>query len=216
MGKIKIILVDDHTIVRQGLSQAIQTKEDFKVVGEADNGRVAIELALLHAPDIVIMDVSMPDLNGIEATKQILANNSNVKVIVLSMYSEKIYVIGMLNAGASAYLLKTCSFRELHHAINIVLSGKTYLCPDVAHLVVNKSLDSNGGQKTSLLSVLSQREREVLQLIAEGHQNKAIAVKLKISNKTVENHRANLKNKLDIHSTAELTKFSIAEGVTAL
>jgi len=216
MEKIKIILVDDHTIVRQGISQALQLEKNFEVIGEADSGRFAVQLILKYCPDIVIMDVSMPDLNGIETTKQILAGNSNIKVIALSMHSAKVYVMGMLNAGASAYLLKTCSFKELGHAINIVLSGKTYLCPDVTHLVINNSLDSIRGQKSSPLYLLSPREREVLQLIAEGYPNKGIAEKLNISKKTVDAHRASLKKKLDIHSTAELTKFSIAEGITSI
>ena len=215
MKAIKIILVDDHTMVRQGICQSFQMEKNFKVVGETDSGRSAVNLVSKYCPDIVIMDVSMPDLNGIETTKQILAENSNVKVIALSVHSEKVYVMGMLNAGASGYLLKSCSFKELYHAIRIVLSGKMYLCPDVTHLVIKSSLESIHKQDPSGLSVLSRREREVLQLVSEGHKNNAIAEKLNIGLKTVETHRTNLRKKLGIHSVAELTKFAIIEGMTS-
>jgi len=215
MKEIKIILVDDHTMVRQGICQSFQMEKNFKVVGETDSGRSAVNLVSKYCPDIVIMDVSMPDLNGIETTKQILADNSNVKVIALSVHSEKVYVMGMLNAGASGYLLKSCSFKELYKAISIVLSGKMYLCTDVTHLVIKSSLESVHNQSPSALSVLSRGEREVLQLISEGHKNNVIAEKLNIGLKTVETHRLNQKKKLDIHSVAGLTKFAISEGITS-
>ena len=141
MGKkIKIIIADDHTILRHGICQAFDMEKDFTVIGQADSGRSAVSLALEHCPDIVLMDVSMPDLNGIEATKQILKNNPNVKVIALSMYSEKIYVMGMLDAGASGYLLKSCSFKKLLNCIHTVLSGELYFCPEVPALLVEKLL----------------------------------------------------------------------------
>ncbi|MBC2705976.1 response regulator transcription factor [Desulfobacula sp.] len=214
--KIKIIIADDHTILRHGICQAFDMEKDFTVIGQADSGRLAVSLALEHCPDIVLMDVSMPDLNGIEATKQILANNSNVKVIALSMYSDKIYVMGMLNAGASGYLLKSCSFKELVNCIHTVLSGELCFCPEVTgHLNTNREGLFVADNKASVFSLLSNREREVLQLIAEGHKTKKIAQKLGINTKTVETHRTNLKNKLNIHSIARLTKLAITEGITS-
>ncbi len=214
--KIKIIVVDDHTIVRQGISQALQKKENFEVVGEAESGQSAINLVSNLCPDVVIMDINMPGLNGIQTTKQILQINSDIKILALSMYSEKAYVIGMLHVGASAYLLKTCSINELYNAINIVLSGKTYLCQDIKSLVVDDTLDSIHGEKISSLNMLTQREREVLKLIAEGYLTKSIAQQLTISTKTVDAHRANLRKKLNIHSTAQLTKFAITQEITSV
>jgi DNA-binding NarL/FixJ family response regulator len=214
--QIKIVVVDDHTIVRQGICQELQKQENFEVVGEADSGYMALNLIPKHCIDIVIMDINMPGLNGVETTKQILEMNSDIKVIALSMHSEKVYVEGMLNIGASAYLLKTCAFNELLHSINIVLSGKKYLCPETSNLIINDSLNSLQEQSSTPLSILSPREREILKLIAEGYSTKKIAKKLTISKKTVDNHRANLKNKLDIHSTANLTKFAIAQAITSI
>jgi DNA-binding NarL/FixJ family response regulator len=214
--KIKILVVDDHTIVRQGICLELQTIENFEIVGEADCGQEALTLISEHCPDIVIMDINMPGLSGIETTKQIREINSNIKVIALSMHSEKIYVMEMLNSGASGYLLKTCAFKELHRSINIVLSGETYLCPEIAKLVRNGSLNSIHGKKSTPMSILTPREKEVLQLIAEGYKTKDIAQKLKISIKTVDNHRAKLKKKLDIHNIAQLTKFAIAQNLISL
>jgi len=214
--KIKILVVDDHTIVRQGICRELQTIENFEIVGEAEGGHKALTIISEHCPDIVIMDISMPGLNGIETTKQIMEINSNIKIIALSMHSEKIYVMGMLNSGASAYLLKTCAFKELLRSINIVLSGETYLCSEIAKLITNGSLNSIHGKKSKSMSILTPRETEILQLIAEGYLTKNIAKKLKISIKTVDNHRAQLKKKLDIHNIAQLTKFAIAQNLTSL
>jgi DNA-binding NarL/FixJ family response regulator len=214
--KIKILVVDDHTIVRQGICRELQTIESFEIVGEADCGHEAVNLIFEHCPDIVIMDITMPGLNGIETTKLIREINSNIKIIALSMHSKKIYVMEMLNSGASAYLLKTCAFNELHRSINIVLSGEIYLCPEIAKLVRNGSRNSIQGQKSTPMSILTPREKEVLQLIAEGYQTKDIAQKLKISTKTVDVHRAKLNKKLDIHNIAQLTRFAIAQNLTPL
>jgi len=216
MEKIKILVVDDHTIVRQGICRELQTIENFEIVGEADCGYEALKVISEHCPDIVIMDISMPGLTGIETTKQIMEINSNIKVIALTMHSEKIYVMGMLNSGASGYLLKTCAFKELHHSINIVLSGETYLCPEITKQVINGSSNSMHGQKSTPMSMLTPREKEVLQLIAKGNQTKAIAQKLKISIRTVDHHRAKLNAKLDIHNIAQLTKFAIAQNLISL
>ncbi|MCK5684063.1 response regulator transcription factor, partial [bacterium] len=168
--KIKILVVDDHTIVRQGICEALQKQEDFEVVGEADCGHTAITLISECCPDVVIMDINMPGLNGIETTKHIMETNPNIKVIALSMHSEKIYVKGMLDSGASGYLLKTCSFKELSQALNIVCAGETYLCPEITNSFVNDSLDPTDKQKNITLSMLTPRERDVLQFIAEGYQ----------------------------------------------
>ncbi len=213
MNKKTVMIVDDHTIVREGLLNSFSLEEKYKVVAETNSGRSALRLATQDCPDCIIMDVSMPDLNGIETTREILSVNPDIKVIALSMHTEKAYVIGMLNAGASAYLLKSCSFKELLFAMDSVLSGDKYLCPGITHLVIDNSIHK---QKVSIVSKLSQREKEVLQLISEGHKNKAIAQQLKISIKTVDVHRINLKKKLNIHSVAELTKFAIAEGITSV
>jgi DNA-binding NarL/FixJ family response regulator len=214
MKKIKIIIADDHGILQHGLANSLQVENIFEVVAKADSGFSAIELADLHKPDMVIMDVSMPRLNGMEATKRILAKNPEIKVIALSMHMEKIYVEGMINAGASGYILKSCSFKELLIGIATVLDGEFFFCQEVRHLVTDGEYVPENNKKVSIFSLLSNREREVLQLIAEGYKSRAIAQKLNISVKTIDIHRTNLKSKLNIHSIAELTKFAIAEGMT--
>lgn len=218
METIKIILADDHSILQHGLCESLEKEEGFEVVAKADSGQSAIELAALHCPDMVIMDVSMPHLNGMEATKRILAKNPEIKVVALSMHMEKIYVNGMINAGALGYILKSCSFRQLLDCLQTVLAGKYFLCPEVKHLFKNGNMESIVDNMTdtsvSVFTLLSKREREVLQLIAEGHKSRRIAQSLNISVKTVDIHRTNLKSKLNIHSVAELTKFAIAQGLT--
>jgi len=164
---------------------------------------------------MVLMDIGMPDLNGIEATRQILADNPNIKIIALTMHSEKIYVMEMLNAGVSGYVLKSCSFNELTNCIKTVLSGKKCLCKEVKKLMGNQTCPLTN-KPVSVFSLLSNKERQVLQLIAEGHKSKKIADKLHISIRTVEVHRAHLKKKLNIQSVAELTKFAVSHGITAL
>ena len=213
--KIKIMIVDDHTIVRHGLCQSFSMEDNFEVIAEADSGRSAVSLALWHCPDIVIMDVSMPDLNGIETTKIILANNSNIKVVALTMHAEKVYVMGMLNAGASGYILKSSSFKELLKCIKTVLSGEIFFCQEVSRLIAGKNDRPVKDIRVSVFSLLSRKEREVLQLIAEGHKSNEIAKKLYISVRTVDVHRINLKKKLNINNVAELTKFAISEGITS-
>jgi two-component system, NarL family, response regulator NreC len=214
MKRIKIIIADDHGILQHGLANSLQMENTFEVVAKADSGLSAIALAELHKPDMVIMDISMPRLNGMEATKRILAKNSEIKIIALSMHREKIYVAGMINAGASGYILKSCSFKELLTGIATVLAGEFFFCREVRHLVTDGGHVPKNNKKTSVFSLLSKREREVLQLIAEGYKSRAIAQKLNLSVKTIDIHRTNLKSKLNIHSIAELTKFAIAEGVT--
>jgi len=211
---IKIILADDHKIVRQGLRTLLEQESDIQVMGEADDGRMAVRLARELSPQVVIMDVGMPDLNGIEATRQVLAECPGVKVIALSMHSDRRFVMNMLKAGASGYLLKDSAFEELATAIRMVLTNKIYLSTEIANVVIKDYLQ--GGGDESVFSVLSPREREVLQLMAEGRSSRQIADHLNISIKTVETHRMQIMHKLEIYSVAELTKYAIREGLSSL
>ncbi|MCP3873815.1 MAG: response regulator transcription factor [Desulfobacteraceae bacterium] len=214
MKKVKIILVDDHSLLQHGLCKSLEVEKEFEVIAKTGSGRAAIELVNQHSPDLVIMDISMPGLNGMEATKQIITNNPEIKVVALSMHMEKIYIMGMMSAGAAGYVLKSCSFKELLKCIKTVLAGKLYLCGEVRHMIDTKNDSPINDSSVSIFSILSKREREVLQLIAEGHKSKEIAGKLNISIKTVDIHRTNLKAKLNVHSIAELTKVAITQGLT--
>jgi DNA-binding NarL/FixJ family response regulator len=213
---IKIILADDHKITRQGLRSLLDANPDMEVVAEAQNGRSAVELARQLVPDVIIMDVTMPDLNGVEATRQIIQDNRSIKIIALSMHSDTLFVSEMLKCGASGYLLKDCAFEELERAIRTVTQGKAYLSPSISGIVVEDYLHRLGREEVSALQILTDREREVLQLIAEGRSTKEIALRLHISSKTVETHRRQIMNKLDLHTVAELTKYAIRKGLTAL
>ena len=213
---VRIILAEDHRITREGLVNLLQERSDMEVVGEAENGREAVKLASELSPDLVIMDVTMPDLNGIDATRIITSGSNNTKVIALSMYSDKQFVQGMIQAGASGYLLKDCAFEELVSAIQAVIQGDTYLSPGIAGIVVQDYLNKLTTDRSSADTVLTNREREVLQLIAEGNSTKEIAASLSVSVKTVETHRRQIMEKLGIFSIAELTKYAIREGLTSL
>jgi DNA-binding NarL/FixJ family response regulator len=213
---VRIILAEDHRITREGLVNLLQERPDMEVVGEAENGREAVRLARELSPDLVIMDVTMPDLNGIDATRIITSGSNNTKVIALSMYSDKQFVQGMIQAGASGYLLKDCAFEELVAAIQAVMQGDTYLSPGIAGIVVQDYLTKLTTDRSSADTVLTAREREVLQLIAEGNSTKEIAARLSVSVKTVETHRRQIMEKLGIFSIAELTKYAIREGLTSL
>ena len=210
---IRILLVDDHAIVRHGLSRSFKQGDDIEVVGQANDGRTAVDLTRELSPDVVIMDIAMPDLNGVDATRQITSAYPKVKVIGLSMHSGSKYIREMFRAGASGYLLKDCPFEELVEAIKTVALGKTYVSPSIGEMVV-KEYVSEPGQEKSAFSVLSQREREVLQLLAEGKTTKQIGKRLHISPKTVEAHRLKIMDKLSINNTAQLTKYAIQEGLT--
>lgn len=212
----KVLLADDHKIVRDGLRTLLDKNEEVRVVGEAENGRTAVQQAKKLAPDIVILDVAMPDLNGIEAARQIIGECPGVKVIAVSMHSDRRYVAEMLKAGASAYLSKDYAFDELENAIKAVISGKVYLSPDISGVVVDNYVRQTPNPEASAFSLLSQREREVVQLLAEGKTAKEIANELHVSIKTVETHRTNIMAKLNIHRLAELTKYAIREGLTPL
>ena len=202
---LKILIVDDHKIVRDGLRHLLEDQAAYEVVGEAENGRKALQLARKHHPDLVIMDISMPDLNGIDATHQMIAENSGVKVIALSMHSDKQYVDQMLKAGISGYLLKDCAFEELERALRVIAGGGVYLSPDIAGLVVQDYVGQLHEKAPEPSVTMTIREREVLQLIAEGHSTKAVADALSISVKTVETHRKNIMEKMKARSIAELT-----------
>ena len=213
---IRILIADDHKIIRDGLRTLIDREADMEVVGEAETGRHAIKITKQHHPDIVIMDITMPDLNGIDATRQILSEIKDVRVIALSMHSDKHFVEQMLRAGVSGYLLKDCAFEELNRAVHTVASGRVYLCSEVAGDVVHGFLDQMKRDKNPSAAELTLREREVLQLIAEGHTTRTVSERLNISTKTVETHRKNIMEKLETTSIAELTKIALREGLTSL
>ena len=213
---IKIILADDHQIVRLGLRSLLSLEPDMEVVAEADNGRAVLRQAKDLSPDIIIMDISMPDLNGIEATRQIMAESPGVKVIALSMHSDSLFVLNMFKAGASGYLLKDCALEELVKAIRTVVNRKAYISPGISDIVIKDFISGWVPSDHTAYSVLTAREREVLQLMAEGKSTNQIAESLYVSVKTVEAHRKQLMTKLDIHSVAELTKYAIRQGLTTL
>lgn len=203
--------------MREGLKSLIAAEADMSVVGEAQDGKTAVNLARKLGPNVVVMDVSMPDLNGIEATRRIVNDNQNVRVVALSGHADQHFVREMLSAGACAYLLKQTAYEELVRAIREVMRGKKYLTPEVARGVVDAyvELTQPNGQ-TPVFVLLTDREREVLQMVAEGKSTKEIASDIHVSVKTVETHRRNIGEKLDLHSVAELTKYAIREGLTSL
>ncbi|MEJ2671539.1 MAG: response regulator transcription factor [Deltaproteobacteria bacterium] len=213
---IKIVLADDHQIVRHGLRSLLSAEPDMEVVGEADNGRAVVRMVQEKLPQVVIMDISMPDLNGIEATRQILNEAPGIKIIALSMHSDSLFVLNMFKAGASGYLLKDCALEELVKAVRTVLNRKIYLSPGISDIVVKDFVMGWSPPDSSAYSILTTREREVLQLMAEGRNTNQIAESLCVSVKTVEAHRKQMMNKLDIHSVAELTKYAIRQGLTSL
>jgi two-component system, NarL family, response regulator NreC len=214
--KTRILLADDHQIMREGLRKLLQEEPTMAVVGEAENGRRAVQLARDLSPDVVIMDVTMPEMNGIEATSQIRSAMPNIKVVALSIHTDRRFVIQMFRAGASGYLLKDCAFEELARAIRTVSEGQAYLSPGIAGVVVEEFLHALATEGGPGVPTLSSREREVLQLTAEGRTMKEIASALNVSVKTIETHRRQLMLKLGVNSVAELTKYAIREGLTPL
>jgi len=213
---IRVVLVEDHTIVRQGLRTLLEKGPELEVSGEAGSGREAVELVRKLMPEVVIMDITLPDLNGIEATRRITTELPDVKVLMLSIHSDTRFVVRALRAGASGYLLKDCAFEELISAIRAVVANRTYLSPRIAGVVVKEYLRSSRDKDSSSFSTLTRREREVLQLVAEGQTTKEIAFSLGISVKTVETHRRNLMEKLGTNTLAELIKYAFREGLTSL
>jgi DNA-binding NarL/FixJ family response regulator len=208
----RVFLVDDHRMMRDGL-RAILDKSGHQTVGEAGSGREALTLAQQADPQVVIMDISMPGLNGVDATQRLLAELPRVKVIALSMSADRRYVLAMFAAGARGYLLKNSAADELLQAIRTVMDGLTYVSPSIAATVVDSSLVAASSRANQRLSV---REREVLQLIAEGLSSKAIATQLTVAVSTVDTHRRQIMEKLNLHTVAQLTKYAIREGLTSI
>ncbi len=213
---VSIMIVDDHNIIRHGLKQSLSQEKDMTVVGEADSGRRAIELVPECKPDVIIMDVTMPDLNGVEATRQILKIYPDIKIIALSMHSEKQFVLSMIKSGARGYLLKTNFFKELLKAVRTVVAGDIFLSSGIIEHVVKEAISPHDEKELSGFNLLSSREREILQLIAEGQANAYISEHLYISKKTVASHRLNIMKKLKLDNIPALTKFAIKQGITSL
>ncbi len=212
---IRIMLADDHAILRDGLSQAFEAEEDMEIVGQAGDGYAAVEKARELRPDIVVMDINMPNLNGIEATREIRRDVPGVHVIVLSMHSAKPCIKEIFRAGASAYLHKNCGFDELARAVRTVAEGKTYVSPSISNIVVEELGRPEEKTEPTVFSLLTPREREILQLLAEGGTVKHIAQQLHVSHKTIEAHRLRIMNKLNVDTVAQLTKYAIQEGLTS-
>lgn len=215
LRKIRVLLADDHTLIRQGLRALLEREADIKVIGEARNGREAVHQVAALKPDVVIMDISMPRLNGFEATQRIATESPSTRVVALSMHKEEHHVHALLRAGARGYVPKDAPVSELLAAVRAVHGGGCYLHPRVSGPVVNGYLD--GGKppagKTGSDDLLTPREREVLQLVAEGHTNRLIATELRLSIKTVEAHRARIMSKLKIHNAAGLTRYALSRGI---
>lgn len=210
---ISVFIVEDHTIVREGLRALLTADPTFAVVGETDNGHDAIRLVTTAKPTLVLMDLSMPDMNGMEATREIKKRNPEIKIIVLTVHKTEEYIRATLAAGANGYVLKDATHTELKMAIKSVVEGKTYLSPSISDKIIGGFLNGDVVQAKSTLEMLTHRERIILKLIAEGNQNKTIASQLSISVKTVEKHRSNLMKKLNFHNTAALTAFAIEKGL---
>jgi len=216
MNQITVLLADDHKIMRAGLRSLLEKTANVSVVAEAEDGAQAVKLAVELKPDLVIMDISMPKLNGIEATRQILSELPETKIIALSMHSDKRFLIEMFQAGGVGYLLKDCAAEELEQAIKTVAANQCYLSPEITGVMLDDYVDRFQSKPTDASSILTAREREVLQLIAEGWSTKNIAEHLYVSIKTAESHRLKIMKKLDLHTVADLTKYAIKEGLTSL
>jgi DNA-binding NarL/FixJ family response regulator len=216
MTALKVLLADDHRVIREGLKMLLNSYDGVEVVGEADNGRKVIAMLQKIVPDVIVMDVSMPELNGIDATIRIRKEYPSVKILALSMHTDRRFIEGMLKAGASGYLVKDCAATELFSAIEMVADGDIYLSPKIAGKIVKSYVNRSPSRRMPGAYKLTSREREILQLIAEGKDTKQIAYELFLSPKTVETHRRNIMEKLNIHNVAKLTKFAIKEGITSL
>ena len=215
-GKIKILLADDHKIMRTGLRALLERQPDLEVIGEADCGAAAVDMAKKRPPHLIIMDINMPDMNGIEATRRILKDRPGIKVLALSMHADKGFVVNMLKAGAAGYLLKDCALEELAYAIRAVMDNRTYLSPSLVNGILQDYIHVMSKDDLSVYSILTSREREVLQRLAEGKSTKEIAYDMEISVKTVETYRHQITEKIGTSSVAELTKYAIREGLTSL
>jgi DNA-binding NarL/FixJ family response regulator len=213
MKRITVLLADDHTVVREGFRKLLEAEADLEVVGEAQNGRQAVELTRKLRPAVVVMDIAMPLLNGLEATRQIRKAFPDTKVVILSAHSDDAYIEQAVAIGAVGFLLKQTSSHDLSVAIREVQKGNTFFSPSIAKRLHDQKVSTRGGALRKKVARLSSRELEVLQLIAEGNANNEIAAELGISIKTVEKHRQNLMEKLNIHEIAGLTRYAIAAGI---
>lgn len=213
---IKVIIADDHMIVKDGLRSLLEKQPDMEVVAEADNGRAALKYVKELSPEVVIMDIGMRELNGIDATRQIVKISPGIKVLALSMYSDKRFVKEMLKAGASGYMLKDSAFKEFIDAIRVIVDNKIYISPSVAGVVMDDYLGNSLERDGSIRTLLTSRELEVLQLLAEGKSTKQIALSLNLSTKTIESHRNKVMQKIDVSNIADLTKYAIREGIISL
>jgi two-component system response regulator NreC len=214
---MKILLADDHNVLRKGLRRILEEQSDLEVVGEASDGREAVSLTASLHPDVVVMDIGMPLMNGLEATRQILQRNPKLNVLILSMYSDENYVVQVLRAGARGYLLKDTAEEDLIHAVRAVAQGQPFFSPKIAQLLLGEGMQKmrHEGAEDSY-DLLTAREREVLQLIAEGKSNKDAAAALFVSPTTIETHRARIMDKLDLHSTAEIVLYAVRKGIVRL
>ena len=213
MGKLRILIGDDHTLMRQGLRKILEERSDWDIVAEAGDGRSAVRETLALAPDVAVLDIGMPLLNGIEATAQITRKAPAVQVLILSMHADEAYVTQAVRAGARGYLLKDSAGADLIGAIAAVAAGKSFFSPPVARVVLDDYARRLADKGMDRYDSLSEREREIFQLVAEGHSTKEIAELLSVSPTTVETHRAHILQKLDIHNTAELVLYAVRRGV---
>jgi two-component system, NarL family, response regulator NreC len=214
MKKVRILLADDHTVMRAGLRALLERQPNLEIVGEAEDGRQSVQLASSHVPDVVVMDIAMPNLNGVEATRRMVSKQPAISVVILSMYSDESYVMRALEAGARAYLLKDSAVSDLIRAIEAVSQGKSFFSPKISRILAEeyvRALKQKGVADS--YELLTTREREILQLLAEGKTNKEVATSLNISVYTAETHRGNILQKLNLHSTAELVLYAVRKGI---
>ena len=213
MGKIKVLVADDHTILRQGIKALLDNQEGIEVIGEAKDGREALEIIEETLPDVILMDIAMPGLNGLEATRRIKKKFPRMKVLVLTMYTNEEYIFQILNAGANGYLVKETAFQDLISAIKAVYKNEAFMSPSISKKVINSYIKRAQDDEEQTCEILTTREREILQLIAEGNSSKKIAEGLFISPKTVETHRTHIMDKLNIHNRTGLIKYAIRKGM---
>jgi len=217
MKTIKILIADDHKILRQGIITLLDSQPDLEIVGEAHDGKETVEKARQLKPDVVLMDIGMPNLNGLEATRQIKKHNPGTKVLILTIHKNEEYIFQSLQAGASGYLLKDTAVEDLISAIHSVSKDDSFLSPGISKTVIDAFLRKSARERVpTAFDTLTPREREILQLIAEGHSNPEIAKRLYISKKTVEAHRSHIMEKLDIHDVVDLVKYAIRKGIVTL